>query len=165
MVCSIHFSVSSLVSAGFALQWKMESKKFPRVFALFLFLTWCNNQIICTNVYTDNKILQQTVAYKTLDQESKHELQEEILSVLGLDHEPAAPTSPSIVSSSGPHYLLDMYNSLLDDQSGNLKVDQSKGPIEFEGEVLSNNLLKAINTSDTIMSFKNQCKQYCFRLA
>lgn len=134
-----------------------ESKKLLRVFTLILFIVWNNdNNVKCTNIYTDNKILQQTVAYKTLDQESKHELQEDILSVLGLDHKPAP--SSSIVSSSGPHYLLDMYNSLLDDQSGHLKVDDSQGPIEFEGEVMNNNLLRAINSSDTIMSFKNQCK-------
>lgn len=147
-----------MVSAGLALQVKMEeAKKLLRVFTLILFIVWNNdNNVKCTNIYTDNKILQQTVAYKTLDQESKHELQEDILSVLGLDHKPAP--SSSIVSSSGPHYLLDMYNSLLDDQSGHLKVDDSQGPIEFEGEIMTNNLLRAINSSDTIMSFKNQCK-------
>lgn len=114
------------------------------------------NCIECTNIYTDDKVLGQTVAYKTLDSQSKHELQEEILSVLGLNHKPE-PAS-SIVSSSGPHYLIDMYTSLLDDESGHLKVDGSHGPVVFEGEILTSNSLRAINSSDKIMSFKNQCK-------
>lgn len=128
-----------------------------------LIIILIKNCIECTNIYTDDKVLGQTVAYKTLDSQSKHELQEEILSVLGLNHKPS-PAS-SIVSSSGPHYLIDMYTSLLDDESGHLKVDGSHGPVVFEGEILTSNSLRAINSSDKIMSFKNQCKFAHFEFA
>lgn len=53
---------------------------------------------------------------------------------------------------------MDLYESFLDEESGNLKVDEAHGPVVIEGEVLSNNSLHAINVSDVIMSFTNQSK-------
>ena len=50
-----------------------------------------------------------------------------------------------------------MYNNLLDQESGELKVDARK-PVVFEGETLSRNSLRAINTSDIIRTFSNQRK-------
>jgi hypothetical protein len=54
--------------------------------------------------------------------------------------------------------LIDLYKSFLDEESGNLKINEALGPVVIEGEVLSNNSLHAINDSDVIMSFVNQSK-------
>jgi len=51
-----------------------------------------------------------------------------------------------------------LYKSFLDEESGNLKINEALGPVVIEGEVLSNNSLHAINDSDIIMSFVNQSK-------
>ena len=73
--------------------------------------------------------------------------------------------------NSAPKYLIDLYKSFLDEESGNLKINDNRAPVVFEGEVLSNNSLNAINDSDIIMSFVNQSKpqktlkmssKYCF---
>ena len=62
-----------------------------------------------------------------------------------------------VTENSAPKYLIDLYKSFLDEDSGNLKIN-SKAPVVIEGEVLSNNSLHAINDSDIIMSFVNQSK-------
>ncbi|CAG2165999.1 unnamed protein product [Oppiella nova] len=102
--------------------------------------------------YADNR-LDQTVAYKYLPSKERKEMQSEILSLLGLHHRPK-PRS-HVTENSAPKYLIDLYKSFLDEDSGNLKIN-SKAPVVIEGEVLSNNSLHAINDSDIIMSFVNQ---------
>jgi hypothetical protein len=51
-----------------------------------------------------------------------------------------------------------LYRSLLNEESGDLRVDQFAGPVVVDGEVLSHQSLTAISRSDVIMSFANQCK-------
>ncbi|XP_054156534.1 bone morphogenetic protein 7-like [Oppia nitens] len=105
--------------------------------------------------YTDNNQLDQTIAYKYLPTKDRNEMQTEILSLLGLHHRPK-PRQP-VKDNSAPKYLIDLYKSLLDKDSGNLKIGNNyKEPVVLEGEMLSNNSLHAINDSDIIMSFINQ---------
>ncbi|CAG2107444.1 unnamed protein product [Medioppia subpectinata] len=103
--------------------------------------------------YADNRF-DQTIAYKYLPSNDRKEMQTEILSLLGLHHRPK-PRS-HVTENSAPKYLIDLYKSFLDEDSGNLKITSSKAPVVIEGEVLSNNSLNAINDSDIIMSFVNQ---------
>ncbi|RWS23434.1 bone morphogenetic protein 7-like isoform X1, partial [Leptotrombidium deliense] len=103
--------------------------------------------------YADNG-LEQTLAYRFLPAKERREMQQEILNLLGLQHRPKPKSHGT--DNSAPKYLQDLYKSLLDEESGDLKVDEKHGPVIIEGEVLSKISLHAINDSDVIMSFVNQ---------
>lgn len=49
-----------------------------------------------------------------------------------------------------------MYHSLLDVDTGELKVNQLDQHVDVDGEVLSQQSLMAINQSDVIISLSNQ---------
>jgi len=104
--------------------------------------------------YTDNGD-HQTLAYSLLRSHQKRELQEDILNVLGLDHRPTPPVHE--MEDSAPKFLLDLYQSVLDSDSGLIKWNGSPdAPVILEGETLSRSSLRAINASDKIISFGNQ---------
>ncbi|RWS13377.1 bone morphogenetic protein 7-like isoform X1 [Dinothrombium tinctorium] len=125
----------------------------PHSIRIFIFLCLCIGNTLCV-YYADNG-LEQTLAYKFLPAKERREMQQEILNLLGLQHRPK-PKTHAGTDNSAPKYLQDLYESLLDEESGNLKVDENQGPIIIEGEVLSKMSLNAINDSDVIMSFVNQ---------
>lgn len=61
------------------------------------------------------------------------------------------------MEDSAPRFLLDLYQSVLDSDSGLVKWNGSPdAPVILEGETLSRSSLKAINASDKIISFGNQ---------
>lgn len=61
------------------------------------------------------------------------------------------------IEDSAPRFLLDLYQSVLDSDSGLVKWNGSPdAPVILEGETLSRLSLKAINASDKIISFGNQ---------
>ncbi|KAF4530995.1 hypothetical protein B566_EDAN009739, partial [Ephemera danica] len=99
--------------------------------------------------YLDNG-LDQTVRERLLDHKEHREMQNEILNLLGLPARPGANKNHSSHShkidkkGSAPKFLLDVYQSLLDEQ------DAKKSKSEFE---LSGEDLHAIHESDVIMSF------------
>lgn len=56
---------------------------------------------------------------------------------------------------------MDVYNELLDEESGNLKANvDTHEPVVVEGEALSRSSLNAINASDKIISFANQVRHH-----
>lgn len=61
------------------------------------------------------------------------------------------------IEDSAPKFLLDLYQSVLDSDSGLVKWNGSPDTtVILEGETLSRSSLKAINASDKIISFANQ---------
>src|SRR5687767_6750927 len=71
--------------------------------------------------YADNG-LDRTISYRSLPKQEKREMENEILSLLGLDHRP----KPKIhqTTNSAPKYLIDLYNQLdleADDRNASLR--------------------------------------------
>lgn len=98
-----------------------------------------------SGLYVDNGV-DQTVIQRVLSRQEKREVEHEILHLLGLPSRPrSVPPKSAFLASSAPKFMLDVYKSLLE-PSGTRTPRSS----EFN---LSGNDLRAIDTSDAIMSF------------
>lgn len=118
--------------------------------------------------YYDNG-LDQTIVHKHLSKREKKEMQSEILHLLGLEHRPR----PALVSpsnrrkeleknlSSAPRFLIDVYQSLTEEDSGDLKLKPELIEREFN---VSDSDVNSMDEADVIMSFINQGKNVslCF---
>ena len=160
------------------------------VWLLFLLLAWQTPRPATAVVpfYSDNG-LNQTLAYRLLDDLNQEELQHEILNILGLEYRPKPKRNGKFVDTkmfgrnlghrklwpaflqtscsknfsplpgtTGGKYLNTLYHSLLDEETGELRINQLDQHVEVDGEVLSRQSLAAINQSDVIISFSNQRK-------
>lgn len=111
--------------------------------------------------YYDNGI-NQTVVHKHLNSHEKEEMQSEILNLLGLQHRPR-PVFPSLKRnqkpvgdenlSSAPRFLIDVYQSLTEEDSGDLKLTPELIEHEFN---VSDSEVSTMNQADVIMSFINR---------
>lgn len=114
-----------------------------------------------SGLYVDNGF-DQTVIHRVVSQREKHEVEHEILNLLGLPDRPLNTISrPPQVKRSAPKFLLDIYKNALG------KDEDEKAHRHKAGEFdLSRQDLKAIDQSDVIMTFaahsefekKNQIK-------
>lgn len=59
--------------------------------------------------------------------------------------------------SSAPKFLKEMYQSLWDEATGDLKATQD-APITIEGQLLPKNSIRSFTRADKIVSFTNQSK-------
>jgi len=83
--------------------------------------------------YYDNGV-DQTVVHKQLTKREKREMQSEILHLLGLQHRPhpsfgisdhrKIQEAEKVMSNSAPRFLIDVYQSLTEEDSGDLKLNQ-----------------------------------------
>ena len=112
--------------------------------------------------YYDNGV-DQTVVHKHLNRREKREMQSEILHLLGLEHRPH-PTfstaaghntfeSEQITSSSAPRFLIDVYQSLTEEDSGDLKLKPDLVEREFN---VTDQDMDSMEKADIIMSFVNR---------
>lgn len=110
--------------------------------------------------YYDNG-LDQTVVHKHLSKREKKEMQSEILHLLGLEHRPR-PTMVSLSNrrkeleenlSSAPRFLIDVYQSLTEEDSGDLKLKPELIEREFN---VTDSDVNSMDEADVIMSFINQ---------
>lgn len=115
--------------------------------------------------YYDNGV-DQTVVHKHLNKREKKEMQSEILHLLGLQHRPRPVFSPSLRRSrnspdadenlsSAPRFLIDVYQSLMEEDSGNLKLAPDLIEREFN---VSHSDVDTMDQADVIMSFVNRGK-------
>ena len=111
--------------------------------------------------YYDNGI-NQTVVHKHLNNHEKEEMQSEILNLLGLQHRPRPVFSSSRRNqktvgdedlSSAPRFLIDVYQSLTEEDSGDLKLTPELIEHEFN---VSDSEVSTMNQADVIMSFINR---------
>lgn len=110
-----------------------------------------------SGLYYDNGI-DQTVIHKYLNNREKKEMQTEILHVLGLDHRPRPVFHlPELKRtdnemSSAPRFLKDVYQSLTEVDTGDLKLTSNALVNEFN---VSHSDVDSMNQADVIMSFMN----------
>lgn len=109
--------------------------------------------------YYDNGV-DQTVVHKHLNKREKKEMQSEILHLLGLEHRPrpvlsVLPKKKLQVDgdlSSAPRFLIDVYQSLIEEDSGELKLTPDLIEKEFN---VSDSDVNSMDQADIIMSFIN----------
>ena len=139
-----------------------ETRTLATLALLTALLTAC---AALSGFYYDNGV-DQTVVHKQLSKREKREMQSEILHLLGLHHRPhpATPAAsgllrprPSVpqdaTASSAPRFLIDVYQSLMEEDSGDLKLKPDLIEREFnvtDGDVHS------MDQADIIMSFVNR---------
>ncbi|XP_046443321.1 bone morphogenetic protein 7-like isoform X2 [Daphnia pulex] len=126
------------------------------VFA-FLFVASCT---ALSGFYYDNGV-DQTVVHKHLNKREKKEMQSEILHLLGLEHRPRPvlmlPSKKKLEVddglSSAPRFLIDVYQSLTEEDSGELKLTPDLIEREFN---VSDSDVHSMDEADIIMSFVNR---------
>lgn len=116
-----------------------------------IFLLWPNDfgavAARSSGFYADNGI-DQTIIYQQISKKERREMQQEILSLLGLQHRPK-PT-PHGTENSAPKFMMNLYHSFVDEESGDLKLNQMKQVTNFTDDSIN-----VINSADVIMSFVN----------
>ena len=108
-------------------------------------------------LYADNGI-DQTIMYAPLPKEEKKHVQEELLGLLGLHSRPRPLNQET--SQAAPKYMLNLYQSFVDEEGADLKVDGDKLLARVRDGTLSGNnvTLSSMNEADEIISFPNQGK-------
>lgn len=113
--------------------------------------------------YSDNGV-GQSVTYHTLPKRERKEMQQEILSLLGLHHRPNPASHGSNFSSfSAPRYMLDLYETLSADEE-DIYIETAKKRYLRQEVVDDRAMLEntySVQEADTIMSFVNQGMAFC----
>lgn len=129
-----------------------------RISPIFLILTISSNCVHCqlTSQFFADDGYGQSVAYTFLRESQRKNLQEDILDAFGLDHRPHPKYHEK--DDAAPKFLIHLYQNILDEDSGLVKKEidmqlQSTQHLQFGDESLSINSLRAINSSDKIISF------------
>ncbi|KAK7475615.1 hypothetical protein BaRGS_00033108 [Batillaria attramentaria] len=112
-----------------------------------------------TPFYVDNG-LQQTVILDTVPRREKREMQQEILTLLGLHHRPK-PASHTTVESA-PKFMMDLYESLKDSEDDAILGEDG---VVFHPKSNTSRLnvdSEKVEGSDVIMSFVNHASRVSF---
>lgn len=135
---------------------------------LILPLLFVSSCAALSGFYYDNGV-DQTVVHKHLNKREKKEMQSEILHLLGLQHRPRpvlmVPSKRKLQVddglSSAPRFLIDVYQSLTEEDSGELKLTPDLIEKEFR---VSDSDVHSMDQADVIMSFVNQGNKYILQL-
>lgn len=141
--------------AGLVCTWSVEQatvkvkalKTFMTLLFSVAFLTDC--VLSTTPFYVDNG-LQQTVILDRVPRREKRQLQQEILTLLGLHHRP----KPPFKAESAPKFMLDLYETLKNSENEDVLDDG----VVFESSNTTSRLdldSHKVEGSDVIMSFVN----------
>ncbi|XP_043219973.1 bone morphogenetic protein 7-like [Amphibalanus amphitrite] len=104
-------------------------------------------------IYVDNH-KGQTVAGEEISDVDRAEIQEDLLLLLGLHRRPRPAFQE--VQSSAPQFLMDIYNSMVDDEdTGDLKLDPEGVGSAWKDFNITTVDKQVIDESDLIMSFIN----------
>lgn len=122
----------------FCLPKKMAGTPSPSCLVLLILLPLLT--LVCAKYYIDTGYQH---VLQTFDTGQKEELEDQILDVLGLHHRP----KPQASRSAAPKLLLDLYQTVLDEEPNGVRVD---------GELLPQRIQSAIQEADTIVSFADQ---------
>ena len=104
-----------------------------------------------TPFYVDNG-LQQTVILDRVPRREKRQLQQEILTLLGLHHRPKPPSDNAV--QSAPKFMMDLYETLKSSQTDDVLDDG----VVFQSSNTTSRLdldSDKVEGSDVIMSFVN----------
>ncbi|XP_076456461.1 bone morphogenetic protein 7-like isoform X2 [Babylonia areolata] len=118
---------------------------------LFIFVSLFESALPTTPFYVDNG-LQQTVVLDQLPRREKRELQQEILTLLGLHHKPKPITDNAV--ESAPKFMMDLYETLKKGESEDVLDDE----VIFHSPNITARLdldSEKVEGSDVIMSFVN----------
>ena len=137
-----------------AVEGALTGKPLRTVTVLLLIVLAIDSVLTTTPFYVDNG-LQQTVILNKMPRREKRELQQEILTLLGLHHRPK-PVSENAVESA-PKFMMDLYETLKESQGGDVLDD---GVVFHSSNVTSRLDLDSdkVQGSDVIMSFVNHGK-------
>ena len=133
---------------------KTNSKAMMNLLMQLVLFVCCFELISSTSPFYVDNGLSQTVVLDTVPRREKRELQQEILTLLGLHHRPK-PVDHFAVESA-PRFMMDLYETLSN------KDDGTDNDVEFH----SNNTIRLnfdsskVEGSDVIMSFVNHGKNY-----
>lgn len=127
----------------------------PSVLVLIVIL-----QVICVSArmsgfYIDNGV-DQTIMEDVLDDESKHAVEHEILELLGLPDRPKHKHARPSLRKSAPQFMIDVYNRLLKEEGENEGLGRVERSADFEENLITDADQRAIDDSDTIMTFLNK---------
>lgn len=103
-----------------------------------------------SGVYKDNGV-DRTERTSELSKRDRREMQHEILTLLGLHHQPI-PEGHSTTEYSGPRFMLNLYNSITA-EGGVTGVNDNRP--QFARNITIENRVEPIDGSDVIMSFVN----------
>ncbi|XP_037072067.1 bone morphogenetic protein 7-like [Pollicipes pollicipes] len=104
-------------------------------------------------IYVDNGS-GQTVAGEDISKRERAEIQEDLLQLLGLHRRPRPAVQQ--IGSSAPQFLMDIYNSMVDDEdTGDLKLNPDGAGDAWRDFNITNTDKEVIDESDVIMSFTN----------
>ncbi|XP_041360873.1 bone morphogenetic protein 7-like isoform X2 [Gigantopelta aegis] len=124
--------------------------------SLFLLLSFILTQIVLTTAntafYADNG-LQQTVLIPKLPGREKREMQQEILTLLGLHHRPKPKTQGK--DDSAPKFMIDLYRKLQTDAGEPLIGDDDIHFHSRNDTTAADVNMNLFDGSDVIMSFVN----------
>ncbi|XP_014672753.1 PREDICTED: bone morphogenetic protein 7-like [Priapulus caudatus] len=132
-------------------------------------LLLCALLVICeastAGFYSDNGV-DQTIMYRSMPKQERNEMQQEILSLLGLHHRPnPASHAANLTSYSAPRYMIDLYETLTgDEEDVNLETvkrrylpqPRERGELAQDYTFLTSSYF--VQDADMIMSFVNQVK-------
>lgn len=117
--------------------------------------------VVQSKYYLDNGY--QNVLHSFSRESQREEMEDQILDVLGLEHRPKPKAGTGgMRHNAAPKFLMDLYQKVLDQESGTVRTDHlihgsgDEEEIRVEGEVLSRKSLAAIDEADKIISFANQ---------
>lgn len=121
-----------------------------------IILMFCVEYILCwsSGYYIDNGVDQTEKLYE-ISPRSKRELQQEILTLLGLHHRP----KPKLHTNeySAPRFMLDLYKTMTG--ADGILIDSDDTPsFRVTGNISIGNIIEPIQGADIIMSFVNHGK-------
>ncbi|XP_052086249.1 bone morphogenetic protein 7-like [Mytilus californianus] len=118
-------------------------------------LICCVDDIVCwsSGYYIDNGV-DQTEKLHEINPRSKRELQQEILTLLGLHHRP----KPKVHTNdySAPRFMLDLYNTIAG--ADGILLDDTPS-FRISGNISIGDIIEPIQGADVIMSFVNRAKK------
>lgn len=122
-----------------------------------IILTFCVEYILCwsSGYYIDNGVDQTEKLYE-ISPRSKRELQQEILTLLGLHHRP----KPKVHTNefSAPRFMLDLYKTIAGADGILIESDDTPS-FHVTSNISIGNIIEPIQGADIIMSFVNHAKK------
>ncbi|KAK7091274.1 bone morphogenetic protein 7-like isoform X2 [Littorina saxatilis] len=153
------FKMAGPLGCGCVKQSRRQERIFNSVTALLFFLVLVTDSVLSTTPFYVDNGLQQTMILDKVPRREKRELQQEILTLLGLHHRPK-PTSNNPVESA-PKFMMDLYETLKNSETEDA-LDQG---VVFHSSNKTSRLdldSDKVEGSDVIMSFVNHASRISF---
>lgn len=133
-------------------QYPIKVNSLKTLSILLLSVAFLSDCVLSTTPFYVDNGLQQTVILDKVPRREKRQLQQEILTLLGLHHRPKPPTDNAV--ESAPKFMMDLYESLKNRQN----EDVSDNTVVFHSSNTTARLdldSDKVEGADVIMSFVN----------